>query len=125
MLLIRTRIGPSAIHGNGVFACEAVRPGQIVWRFQAEFDRVISDDELAAQPDAFRQYVDMYAYRSTDLGGSLVLSCDHAKFLNHSDDPNTEEQPFISVARRSINIGDEMTCNYGSFCVDWRGFGSD
>jgi SET domain-containing protein len=122
MLLIRTRIKPSPIHGNGVFACEAAAPGTMVWRFEPLFDRIISDQELQSAPVAFREYIDMYAYRSTDLDGRLILSCDHAKFLNHSDDPNTRELPFGSIASRQINIGDEITCDYGAFCVDWKGF---
>jgi SET domain-containing protein len=122
MLLIRTRIGPSSIHGNGVFACETVAPGTMIWRFEPLFDRVISEEELSGLPFAFREYVDMYAYRSTDTEGRLVLSCDHAKFLNHSSDPNTEELPFASIARRQISFGDEITCDYGAFCVDWTGF---
>ena len=123
MFLIRTRIGPSPIHGNGVFACETVDRGTTVWRFEPAFDRVFSEDELFSVPPAFREYVDMYAYRSVDLEGLRVLSCDHAKFLNHSDDPNTQELRFASVASRRINEGDEITCDYGAFCIDWTGFG--
>jgi uncharacterized protein len=122
MLMIRTRVGPSSIHGNGVFACEMVQPGTTVWQYEPAFDRVISEEELLKLPDAFREHIDMYAYRSADIGGRMLLSCDHAKFLNHSADPNTEELPLTSVARRLINVGDEITCDYGAFCIDWKGF---
>jgi uncharacterized protein len=90
MLLIRTRIGPSAIHGSGVFACETVLCGATVWRFDPAFDRVIAEAELLKMPTAFREYVDIYAYYSADLGGRLLLPCDHAKFINHSAHPNTK-----------------------------------
>jgi len=122
MLLIRTLVGPSQIHGNGVFACEAVPQGTIVWRFEPNFDRVISDDELKGMPTAFLEYIEKYAYRSSDIGGRLLLPCDHAKFLNHSTDPNTIELPLESIAERLINQGEEITCNYSNFCVDWNGF---
>jgi uncharacterized protein len=122
MFLVRTRIGPSQIHGNGVFACENIDRGTTVWRFEPQFDRIITEEEWANLPPVFREHVDMFGYRSGDLGGRLVLSCDHAKFLNHSADPNTEELPFRSVASRYINSGEEITCNYGTFCVDWTGF---
>jgi SET domain-containing protein len=122
MLLIRTRIKPSPIHGNGVFACEAVAPGTLVWRYEPLFDRIISESELESAPVAFREYIDMYAYRSADLEGRLILSCDHAKFLNHSAEPNTRELPFGSIASIQINVDDEITCDYGAFCVDWKGF---
>jgi uncharacterized protein len=122
MLLIRTRIGPSSIHGSGVFACEAALCGTAVWRFDPAFDRLISEAELTGMPVAFREYIDMYAYHSADLGGRLLLPCDHAKFLNHSVHPNTKTLPFISVANRLIEAGDEITCDYGAFCLGWAGF---
>jgi SET domain-containing protein len=122
MLLIRTRVGPSLIHGNGVFTCETVSPGATVWQYEPTFDRVISDEELMGLPPAFREHIDMYAYHSTDIGGRLVLSCDNARFLNHSAEPNTRELPFRSVATRLIKVGEEITCDYGAFCVNWTGF---
>jgi SET domain-containing protein len=122
MLLIRTRVGPSPIHGSGVFACETVLPGTAVWQFEPAFDRVIAEAELPKTPSAFREYIDMYAYYSADLGGRLLLPCDHAKFLNHSAHPNTRTLPFMSVASRLIETGDEITCDYGAFCVGWTGF---
>lgn len=124
MFEIETRIGPSSIHGTGVFATEVVFPGETVWRFHPNFDMIISEDSLASLPRAALAYIEKYAYRSLDIGGRIVLSGDHAKFLNHSDDPNTEEQPFVSIARRRIDPGDEITCDYGAFCSDWDGFES-
>ena len=123
MLLIRTRVDRSSIHGVGVFACESVASGMVVWRYHPQFDRTVSAEERAAAPPAFRAYLDAYAYPSADIGGAMLLSCDHAKFLNHSDDPNTEERPFISLARRPIAPGEEITCDYGAFCLGWSGFG--
>lgn len=122
MFVIRTRVGASPIHGVGVFAAEPVALGQTVWRFEPGFDRVITDEEFGTAPAAFRDFLAMYAYRSTDMDGQTILSCDHARFLNHSDDPNTEEQPFVSIARRQIAVDDEITCDYGAFCVEWTGF---
>jgi uncharacterized protein len=122
MLLIRTFIGASAIHGNGVFAVEEIACGTVVWRYEANFDRVILDEELGEMPDAFCDYINMYAYRSSDIGGRLLLPCDHAKFLNHSADPNTIELPLKSIASRLIQMGEEITCDYSKFCVDWTGF---
>ena len=122
MLLVKTFLAPSAIHGVGVFAGEAVAAGERVWRYEPEFDRLIPFDALPTLPPAFRAYLDMYAYPSRDVPGGLTLSCDHAKFLNHSPDPNTELLPFETLARRSIARGEEITCDYGAFCVGWTGF---
>ena len=123
MFLIRTRIGPSRIHGVGVFALGAVPAGAVVWRYDPAFDRIVTAEELATSPPAFRAYLDAYAYSSHDLDGATLLCCDHAKFLNHSDQPNTAERPFTSVAIGPIAEGDEITCDYGAFCVGWQGFG--
>ncbi|MEO6946583.1 MAG: SET domain-containing protein-lysine N-methyltransferase [Nitrobacter sp.] len=122
MLLIRTVIRASEIHGNGVFAVEEVAAGTVVWRYEPNFDRVISDQELDGMPAAFWDYINMYAYPSSELGGRLLLPCDHAKFLNHSADPNTIELPLKSIASRIIHMGEEITCDYSKFCVDWAGF---
>ena len=88
MFVIKTRVGPSPIHGIGVFACEDVAAGGPVWRFHPPFDQILSEQEIANLPDAAREYLEIYAYTSSDLGGQLVLSGDHARFLNPSDDPN-------------------------------------
>ena len=121
MFVIKTRVGPSQIHGTGVFACENVAIGEPVWRFRPPFDQILSEQDIADLPKAAREYLQIYAYTSSDLGGQLVLSGDHARFLNHSDDPNTEARPFLSIARRWIASGDEITCDYGAFCVGWTG----
>lgn len=121
MFVIKTRVGPSSIHGIGVFACENAAIGEPVWRFHPPFDQILSERDIAQLPNAAREYLQIYAYTSSDLGGQFVLSGDHARFLNHSDDPNTEARPFLSVARRLIAPGDEITCDYGSFCVGWTG----
>jgi SET domain-containing protein len=90
VLLIRTYLAPSAIHGIGVFAAEGVAAGQPVWQFAPGLDLVIGVEQRATLPEAFKSYLDTYAYASEDVEeGAVVLSCDHAKFLNHSEDPNT------------------------------------
>jgi SET domain-containing protein len=122
MFTIKTRIGPSSIHGTGVFAVEDIAEGEVVWKFMPPFDRPFDDAEIEGLPEAVRGHLDYYGYRSVDLGGKLVLSGDHAKFLNHADEPNTREIEFASVASRPIGRGDEITCNYRSFCINWMGF---
>jgi hypothetical protein len=125
MFVIKTRVGPSTIHGIGVFACEDVPAGCVVWQFHPPFDQVLSQLDIAGLPEIAREYLEIYAYRCLDLGGKLVLSGDHARFLNHNDDPNTEERPFASIARRPIVRGEEITCDYGAFCTGWTGFGTE
>ena len=122
MLLVRTKLGPSPIHGTGVFADEPVAAGQAIWEFAPGLDLVIPLERIPALPDAFQAYLNTYAYLSHDVGGGMVLSCDHAKFLNHSDAPNTVIAPRLTRARRDIAAGEEITCSYRECCVGWDGF---
>jgi hypothetical protein len=40
MLLIHTEIRPSAIHCIGLFACEFIAAGSLVWRFDPRVDNL-------------------------------------------------------------------------------------
>jgi uncharacterized protein len=121
MFIVHTYIGASPIHGTGVFAGEDVAAGQPIWRFAPGLDLVVPFDQIEKSPKAFRDYMEMYAYVSPQIAGGMVLSCDHAKFLNHSDDPNTEIQGETTLARRPIKTGEEITCDYGICCANWPG----
>lgn len=122
MFLIRTRLGASAIHGIGVLAAEPVAAGQDLWRFEPGFDQVISSARAVALPQAFQHYLATYAYLSPAFPGCYVLSCDHAKFMNHSEDPNTAIDGDVTRAARAIAEGEEITCDYRAFVADWTGF---
>ena len=119
MFVIKTRVGPSSIHGTGVFADESVASGTVIWRYDPVFDQVVSEEDFEAAEPAVKAFLNEYAYRAVDLGGSWVLSADHARFLNHSDKPNTVEMPLVSLAAVDIAAGEEITCNYAAFCEGW------
>ena len=123
MLVVRTSLAPSRIHGLGVVEAEPIRSGDPVWRFAPGLDLVIPLGTLADRPAAFRAYLDTYAYRSPEFPGSLVLSCDHAKFLNHAEDSNTDSRGQVTLARLDIAVGEEITCDYRACVLDWPGFG--
>lgn len=122
MLLIPTYVAPSAIHGNGVFAAAPIRAGDPIWRYEPGIDLVVPDERVATLPAAFQAFLDTYAYRSVDVPEGVVLSCDHARFFNHAEQPNTDIQPFVTYAARDIAQGEEITCDYGAFVTDWAGF---
>ena len=50
MLLVRTRLGPSTIHGIGVFADEDIPRGTIVWSFNPLIDKALTDEEIEGLP---------------------------------------------------------------------------
>ncbi|HEY2010893.1 MAG TPA: SET domain-containing protein [Rhizomicrobium sp.] len=121
MFIVQTYVAASGIHGNGVFAGEELYEGQQIWRFAPGLDLVVPFDVIAAAPKAFQDYMEMYAYISPQVDGGMVLSCDHAKFLNHSDDPNTLIDGPITLARRAIRKGEEITCDYRICVADFPG----
>lgn len=122
MLLIPTFVAPSAIQGLGLFAAQAVEPGVAVWRFTPPYDQLLDIAEVRRAPAAFRAFFDTYCYVSHDFPGRYVLSCDHAKFINHADSPNIASEGTTSVATRAIAAGEEITCDYGAALADWPGF---
>ena len=88
MLMVRTELRPSGIHGIGVFLAEPVRAGQTIWRFDSRIDRVFSDQELAELPDLMQDF--LRTYSTLDAERRLWLLCgDNGRHFNHSDRPNT------------------------------------
>jgi uncharacterized protein len=109
MLLIKTYLDESAIHGLGVFAAEYIRKGTKVWRFVAGFDRVWSPREFAKLPKPARDFIQRHGYR---VDGEILLTADHDHHINHSEDANTRWHNGHIVARRDIPKGSEITNDY-------------
>lgn len=122
MLLIRTTVAPSPIQGVGLFAAEDVASGTPIWEFAPGLDLVIPLAQLPDFPAAFRAYLESHAYLSPEFPDAYVLSCDHAKFMNHSETPNTALDGRITRARGPIRAGEEITCDYRLVVLGWTGF---
>jgi SET domain-containing protein len=132
MILVPTRVRPSSIHGCGLFAHIDLPRGTPIWRFLPEFDHEFTPGQWTALPEPARAHTRHFCFvRSGDL--HVILSADHACFINHSDSPNTglpaNPQPSVgspeavtTVALRAIAAGEELTCNYWSYDADtpWK-----
>ena len=119
MMLVRTRIGQSPIHGLGVFAAEPILAGAQVWQFAAGWDIEKDLDELAGLPPHARELLDHFGYIDRYLN-RMILCFDNARFINHSDNPNVgtdyKRCPYgLDVALRDIAAGEELTSNYETF----------
>ncbi|RJP45635.1 SET domain-containing protein-lysine N-methyltransferase [Candidatus Parcubacteria bacterium] len=120
MLLVKTRIGPSKIHGIGLFADQFIAKGTLVQKFMPGFDLIIPESEIQKLSEPAREQFLKYAYKNKD--GQYILCFDDTRFLNHSDNPNlisnnpTEE---IDVAAQDIQKGEELTVNYKEFDADF------
>lgn len=116
MLLVKTCVRQSPLHGLGLFAEEDIPAGTILWRFEPLLDRLIREAELDTLPEEVARFIDIYSEHFPDLG-VLVLSGDNDRYTNHSDSPNTEvilpNGPEARVrAVRDILAGEEITCDY-------------
>jgi hypothetical protein len=112
MLLVRTYLDKSAIHGLGVFAGEPIRKGAKIWRFVYGFDRVYEAKEFAKLPKPARDYIQLYGYR---VNGEIILTVDHDRHINHSTKPNTVLKGGYVIARHNIAKGAEITNDYREF----------
>lgn len=120
MLLIKTKIGPSSIHGIGLFADEFIKKDTVVWRFNPTFDMRFDEAQLNTLPEVARKQFLNYAYLNPRMQ-KYVLCFDDCRFINHSDNPTCLEVPSggpeegLDIAARDIEKGEELTCDYGSF----------
>jgi len=126
MLLIETRVAPGAIHGLGLFTVKFVPRGTPVWKFQPGFDHDFSPAQFAALPPLARQHTRWFCFVSK-ADCHVILSGDHACFINHSPDPNTgappqAASPVVTIALRDLTAGEEITCNYFDYDADtpWK-----
>lgn len=126
MILVKSRVGPSGIHGNGLFAVKPIARGTPIWRFFAGFDHDFPPETWNALPEPARHHVRWFCFVSR-ANLHLILSGDHACFINHSPTPNTgappnATPPVTTVALRDIAAGEEITCDYRAYDADtaWK-----
>jgi len=118
MLLVKTRIGPSKIHGIGVFVEERIKKGQPIWVFDPRVDVRVRVADLPSFPPTMRAFFHKYGYDEMYEGERTIVLCgDHGRHVNHSDDPNMSDGD-TDIAARDIEPGEELTCNYYTFDLD-------
>lgn len=112
MLLVKTYLAKSRIHGLGVFAGEFIRKGTKIWRFVDGFDRAYTPKQFARLPKPAKDFIRHHGYR---VDGEILLTVDHDHHMNHSDNANTHWHNGCIVARRNIAKGAEITNDYRDF----------
>ncbi|MEA2701613.1 MAG: uncharacterized protein QOE22_322 [Candidatus Parcubacteria bacterium] len=126
MILVKSTLGPSAIHGIGLFAEEPIKEGTKVWEFAPGFDLAVTKEEVEKLSEPAREDFFNYAYLSKHTG-RYILCSDDARFFNHDPDANTTchipagkemEDALVCHATRDIQAGEELTNNYGEFDED-------
>lgn len=116
MLLVKTSLSASPIHGSGLFAAEDIAKGTDMWQFQEGFDLEKSPAEVEALAPVAQEWFKRYGYLDHHFN-QWILSFDDARFINHSEDPNMRpdyerHRCAIGVAVRDIAKGEEITIDY-------------
>lgn len=116
MLLVNHYVTGSPIHGLGVFTCEPIRAGSLVWKYDPMFDveipaslvrRLTKEDALTVYNHAeFIEYLDVFR-----------LGNDGDMFMNHSETPSLLDYGDEMKAARDLAAGSELTCDYFEVCV--------
>ena len=114
MLLVPHYTGPSPIHGTGLFAVRTIRAGEKIWAFASWFDVQMTDNQILQLPACVLEHVRPYLYEDIETH-QWILCSDHAKYMNHAKDANTEYRDGCSFAKRAIKSCEEITCNYREF----------
>lgn len=63
MLLVKTKIGHSKIHGIGLFANEFILKDTPIWKFVPGFDLEFSEEEVSVLPTPARAFLLHYGYK--------------------------------------------------------------
>src|SRR3989344_3030285 len=116
MMLVKTKLGQSQIHGIGLFADEFIQEGTPVWKFTPGLDFKLTAEEVQKLPELAKEVFLHYAYHS-NVDDTHVLTFDNARFFNHSRTPNVRsvdvegEPEGMEVATRDIAPGEELVCD--------------
>jgi SET domain-containing protein len=114
MLLVNASAGPSRIHGTGLIAREPIPKGTLVWELKSGFDLEMTKEFIDNVSPASQEQIRRFVYIDVTTG-KYILCSDDAKFMNHSDSPNTRTVGAQTFATREISIGEEITCDYAEF----------
>jgi SET domain-containing protein len=103
-----------------VFADQCIPQGTRIWEFTPGFDRKLSSTLIENAPEPLHSWLHTHTYCSRQ-SHQYILCSDAARFFNHSDTPNTAsrevagEDEVITVAKRDIQPGEELTDDYRTF----------
>lgn len=112
MFLKKTYLNKSKIDGVGLFANEPIQQGEVVYTHSAQFQHVLTQEELETLPQSERRTFEHYGYKRD---GKWYLDFDDIRFVNHSDTPNLKLTDTGITAARDISAGEELTQDYRDF----------
>jgi hypothetical protein len=110
-MFIQPEVRESGIFGKGLFAAQAVRKGTIICCFTLG-SRVITERQFIAACEADDKFIMRTGTRY--VGKYFTVGNESAPytFINHSFDPNVLAHCGILLARRDIELQEELTVDY-------------
>ena len=114
MLLVKTYIGPSEIHGFGLYAGEDIKKGDSIWQYNQITTQIFWKKQFLQICStlsywALKDFITFSYLRS----GSIYYVTDRTRFINHSLSPNIAfKNDKTEIAVRDIKAGEEITENY-------------
>lgn len=121
MLKIKTKIGPSQIHGMGLFADQFIPKGTVTWQYDPGYDHTFTKEQIEKLNPIAKDFMYFYTYFDHDLG-KFVLCSDSQKYINHSENPkkrNIHSSPKQDISSADIQPGEELLCDYFLFDQDY------
>ncbi len=111
------RIGPSAVHGRGLFATDDLVEGQILGVLDGQVMDWDFYDELVAARNLDRVLTEAFFMEWNALSPTTLLVRPFRtkySFINHSRTPNLTlvPHPLRVVAKRAIKAGEELLLDY-------------
>lgn len=113
MLQANATKGPSRIHGLGLFACELIHKGDVVWSADRRFDVFLTEEQMMDLPLVARNFCETYSFFDP-VHKLYIISTDDDRYTNDSEDPNTryDTAKCSTFALRDIEPGEEITVDY-------------
>jgi uncharacterized protein len=120
LLVVRTYLNNSSIHGFGIFAREPIPAGARVWEFHEKLDIRFSPEEFDSLPASVKEEIEWHMYEPED-GGPFFYEATMGKYMNHSREANVDFSAVgFGVATRDIRSDEELTCDYRHFMANWE-----
>lgn len=115
MFIVPVFVDKSVIHGLGLYAARDIECDDVIWRFHPKLDLTFSPDEWQSLPEHIRDALAEHAWQP-ERGGLINYEATAGKYINHSDDPNTDfRTDGIGFAKCRILRGEELTTDYREF----------
>ena len=108
MVLVKTYINKSPIHGLGVFAAEFIPAGTKIWEITPGLDLEWHNSQFVSLPEPAQQYILHWGYKDPETQ-MYRLSFDNDRFMNWSLTPNVVGTSNETFAAKDINKDEELT----------------